>query len=253
MKNALQSQADLNSDLFNSNRPQLDPVLVIDSVNSNLVTYYFEVNNLGKTTGADITFYEDRADYRGGLFNNGHNSWHLAPGAKMTINTVMPMTLQSDRDFSTDLVLKYRLSTGRLETNFISIFRYAVPTTYLHAGRFFYIWSEEEALDLSKTNELNIQKQLAMPRGTIFISMIAQKLAVIDSENRRLIYDPNNKSVEFDNRNFDGTVVRLTRNTLETENGDHFILFSWGANFSMLSADNITNTVTWKPKLQTLK
>lgn len=249
LTNKLQSLKDENSDLFDSSRPQLDPVLVIDSVNSNLVAYYFEVNNLGKTTGVDITFYEDRADYRGGSFTNGRNSWHLAPGAKMSINTPMPMTLlQSDDVFLTDLTLKYCLVRGGVATNFTSLFRYAIPKKMLHSGRFFYIWSEDDSSVTKPSGLDDVQKQIEMPQGSIGITMVGHKLSSIVASKRRLVYDPINNFVEFDNINSDGTLVSLTRSTLDTENGHHFIFFSWGTNYASLEADVLTNIVTWRPK-----
>jgi len=233
LTNELQIQTGENSDLVGLNRPQLDPVLIVDSVNSNSVVYHFEVQNIGKLTAVDIKHQVKTSGMQDVELNLPWSS-HLAAGAKMVINDpLFEQPLPSDNEFSTDLLLEYRFDTRGLHTNFQALFRYSIPKGSLHPGSFFY-WTAQETPSPDKVFRLqDIVKTFALPQAVIFL------VAKIGSEfktgsefncragNKYFEINPSEKTVKFESVTVDGKRISFIKNFATMPDKLHIITLLW--------------------------
>ncbi len=222
-------------------RPVLQPILVIDSVNTNGVGFHFEVENRGKTTAYNIRQQHARnGDFQGNIITHESGN-ELASKAEMRISSPLKCC-RGDNYISADLVVAY---DGKFETtnaSFRSLHRFHVMGEDLKPGRFFQNHGEVEAGARKLFDKDSIiLSALRLPVGSVqfTVSDKDSRTGAINryravSRNREIYIDCSNRVVTF----ISGEPGNRKVLKLPLARPDkHGIILSWSTNMAYLSVD----------------
>jgi hypothetical protein len=221
--------------LAESERPFLEPSLVIDSVSESKVLYHYDVQNTGSATATCIR----KAEYGEGFSDfEGPSSMRLlerelAPGQRMRID-LPPNSWPSDTgsQFSRTLVLFYDKDSFDITNEFRTEFRFFGSKEFLKPG-VLHFGSSKKYLEPEKDMIETTREQLGLAIGDAWLifnetnrnSMPAE--AFVQNTNRSMQIDALNRKVVFWSLIADGRLIKLSLELKKSKAGFHVLGLSW--------------------------
>jgi hypothetical protein len=239
-------------------RPYLDPVLTIDTAESNKVMYHYELTNVGELPAGDIKFRKASTGFNDTEFET-YIQRVLAPGAQMqVIGSCVPTDLSPTSSVEPfELEISYGATVDNTERYFKSSYRFLILRSFLKPGVFRYESAnhvEGGATHTEVGSQQELPTQFARPQGRVSIALNERKrnggsanTVVASGGGREFRFDPIQRTVLFRSREDGGKVVELRREMRPTANGYHIVTLGWGPSGALLGigGDEISEPSTF--------
>lgn len=197
----------LPPDYLNLNKPYLEPILVIDTIDDRSVKFHFSIINKGKLPANDIRF---------NIYSNTSYSYEnqpiynrqLGPSGRMSYTPDFFIFLHKDnRPFIVELEMFYNSIINEEKINYRSLVHYKIPKNNLKIREFDYDYKDEKKgtkpdIDLKfiSTHSDNI---LEGPEGGFSFAFDETQQhetgisAFYSSPTKEVLYDPKIKIIIF--------------------------------------------------------